>query len=195
MEASDALLFNITLLLPHVVSPRPLRLDRLSTSLPYFNQSFGHLETVRFKKVLIEGASSKVTFDVSRRLGLRPPSFLPSFPSVLPSAFLPAGSDFHAVHQGEQALGEDHGTRGFRYVQYIRYADVGHHQWVSFSSSFVDSHALTAPGPHSPIYANITLKNCGRPDKPTFMSLDTGNGYASFPPPFPAAKIGIDRLS
>lgn len=96
MEASDALSFNITLLLPHVVSPRPLRLDRLSTSLPYFNQSFGHLETVRFKKVLIEGASSKVTFDVSRRLGLRPPSFFSFRPCLLPSC-LPAQTSMQYI--------------------------------------------------------------------------------------------------
>ena len=97
MEASDALSFNITLLLPHVVSPRPLRLDRLSTSLPYFNQSFGHLETVRFKKVLIEGASSKVTFDVSRRLGLRPPSFLPFLPFCLLPSCLPAQTSMQYI--------------------------------------------------------------------------------------------------
>lgn len=123
MEASDALSFNITLLLPHVVSPRPLRLDRLSTSLPYFNQSFGHLETVRFKKVLIEGASSKVTFDYIKANKL-------------------------SVKTTEQEV----------------------------SGTFNISDTLTLDTINGPIYANITLKNCGRPDKPTFMSLDTGNG-------------------
>ncbi|THH21359.1 hypothetical protein EW146_g176 [Bondarzewia mesenterica] len=62
MQGSDILSFNMSLLLP-AVNSRPLRIKQLSTILPFFDQTFGRLDGVEFKRVLLEGLSSKVTFD------------------------------------------------------------------------------------------------------------------------------------
>jgi hypothetical protein len=59
LSGSDLLQFNITLLFPH--TSHPSTVDRLSTWLPGFTQSFDNMDKqLTFSKATIEGPSSKV---------------------------------------------------------------------------------------------------------------------------------------
>jgi hypothetical protein len=59
LSGSDLLHFNITLLFPH--TSHPSTVDRLSTWLPGFTQSFDNMDKqLTFSKATIEGPSSKV---------------------------------------------------------------------------------------------------------------------------------------
>ncbi|KAG6333387.1 hypothetical protein ID866_5705 [Astraeus odoratus] len=59
LSSPDNILFNITVLFPQ--SPSHWEIDVFSTFLPMFDQHFGSLEYLTFKKISIEGPTSVVT--------------------------------------------------------------------------------------------------------------------------------------